>query len=446
MRYSWRPKNQQGVAAIIVGLSIFVLMGFAGLVVDLGRLFVAKAELQTAVDSCALAASRHIKLGTTAQLQLATAVGIATGNRHRAVFQNDELAFTAPNVTFSSTLDGTYESAGVADPATTAFVRCEYAKESIAHSFMQVLGISYGRVTASAKASLTPSIAVCMLPLALCSESKAVVGSSASFTPGMWYQGNACPGGKCNDNGQINGSFRWVRLPGDSGASDLKGRIEESGACEVIPADTVLQSENGNMKTLQSSLNTRFGIYENSYLQGNKLKADAPPPDRVGYAYYPANSPLTDSGSPWVNPDGTTPAYPDYEVKWVATSNGATPFSYQVTQANELRTGAVTGLPISGNPEVLTGNNLYSQSADSRRRLMMMPVTTCGAGGLADASGTKSTPIEEWACVFLLHPMDESGNFRVEYIDAANTGTSPCGTGGAPGPGGTGPLVPGLVQ
>ncbi|MFP5405356.1 MAG: enoyl-CoA hydratase-related protein, partial [Gammaproteobacteria bacterium] len=56
----WR---QEGAIAIITGLTIAVLIGFLGIGVDLGRLFVVKSELQSAMDACALAASSQLRPG-----------------------------------------------------------------------------------------------------------------------------------------------------------------------------------------------------------------------------------------------------------------------------------------------------------------------------------------------------------------------------------------------
>ncbi|OEU62200.1 MAG: hypothetical protein BBJ57_08020 [Desulfobacterales bacterium PC51MH44] len=53
-------KNQRGATAIIVGASMFALVGFAALVVDLGNLHVARNELQNAADAGALAGARKL--------------------------------------------------------------------------------------------------------------------------------------------------------------------------------------------------------------------------------------------------------------------------------------------------------------------------------------------------------------------------------------------------
>ena len=53
-------KNQRGATAVIVGVSMFALVGFAALVVDLGNIYVARNELQNAADAGALAGAGNL--------------------------------------------------------------------------------------------------------------------------------------------------------------------------------------------------------------------------------------------------------------------------------------------------------------------------------------------------------------------------------------------------
>ena len=48
------PRGQRGVVAIVVGLTMAVMLGFVGLAIDGGRLYLTKTELQNAADACAL--------------------------------------------------------------------------------------------------------------------------------------------------------------------------------------------------------------------------------------------------------------------------------------------------------------------------------------------------------------------------------------------------------
>lgn len=76
-------KRQRGAVAIIVGLSMFVLIGMLALVVDLGHLYVAKTELQNAADAAALAGAKKLngKLdGVNAAV--ADAIALAQENRY----------------------------------------------------------------------------------------------------------------------------------------------------------------------------------------------------------------------------------------------------------------------------------------------------------------------------------------------------------------------------
>ena len=62
--------------------SCFSCWGSSGFALDFGRLFVVKSELQTAMDSCALAAAQELDLQPTA-IERATSAGLTAGNLNR---------------------------------------------------------------------------------------------------------------------------------------------------------------------------------------------------------------------------------------------------------------------------------------------------------------------------------------------------------------------------
>jgi hypothetical protein len=69
------------------------------------------------------------------------------------------------------------------------------------------------------------------------------------------------------------------------------------------------------------------------------------------------------------------------------------------------------------------------------RRLVMAPVMEASSG-----------PIDGWACVLMLHPIDSvQTTVYLEYVGNAGSPGSPCTSGGLAG-GAGGPLVPVLVQ
>jgi Flp pilus assembly protein TadG len=55
-----RFRRQRGAVIVTVCLALLFLLGFIGIAVDLGRLFIVRSELQTAMDSCALAAAQEL--------------------------------------------------------------------------------------------------------------------------------------------------------------------------------------------------------------------------------------------------------------------------------------------------------------------------------------------------------------------------------------------------
>lgn len=95
--------RQRGAVAIIVGLSLAVMIGFVGLALDLGKLYVTRSELQNSADACALSAARD--LTSAISLSVAEADGIAAGHLNFVFFQKTSVQMsTNANVTFSDSL------------------------------------------------------------------------------------------------------------------------------------------------------------------------------------------------------------------------------------------------------------------------------------------------------------------------------------------------------
>src|SRR5688500_10076029 len=134
-------RKEGGAVGIIVALSMVVLVGFVGLALDLGKLYIAKSELQNSADACALAAVRELGGANTNQLALAEAAGIAAGTRHDVLFQVEAVALDVDDsVTFSQTLEGVYQpKAGVSpsEALLARYVRCTVERTGIATWFIK---------------------------------------------------------------------------------------------------------------------------------------------------------------------------------------------------------------------------------------------------------------------------------------------------------------------
>src|ERR1700756_4901499 len=136
--------RQRGAVAIVVGLVIVILVGFVGLALDGGHLYLAKTELQNGADACALAASYDLTgapLIPAAAFPRAEAAGRMVGKQNKVDFQGSPITDGNISVTFGTTLaaGGIWTTAGAASP-TSKYVRCTITRTGIASYFMGVLG------------------------------------------------------------------------------------------------------------------------------------------------------------------------------------------------------------------------------------------------------------------------------------------------------------------
>ena len=72
-------RQQHGAIIVTAALALLLLLGFMGIALDFGRLFIVRTELQTALDSCALAAARELNKQPDA-ISRAVSAGAAAGN------------------------------------------------------------------------------------------------------------------------------------------------------------------------------------------------------------------------------------------------------------------------------------------------------------------------------------------------------------------------------
>lgn len=411
-----RPRQHQrqsGAVAVLVGIALIAMVGITGLALDLGKLYVAKSELQNSADSCALAAAQELTSANDQQLTLAEAAGSTAGSRHKVLFQTYTISYNeAINIAFSADNSaGSYASrnATTAAPKSIRYVRCTAARTNIPTWFIQVLSILPGgmieaqQVSAAAIATLKPSQSTCSLPVGVCSNLIALVA-------GNWYQGAIDP----NDSqGMAASAFKWIDFtPPNGGASEIAAQLRGGGAC-AVPAVNTFVGQSGSIESLGNDYNTRFGIY-----QGN-TDPDNSPPDYSGYAYNAAT---------WSTGKN---AFPDFARKRAINA------PYQKDSITTLKTqGAIKDA------------NFLSQNGQDRR-VMPAPLIDCGN------VVANTMPITSWGCFFLLHPVSNNiggggtqyPRMMLEYLGSASDPNSPCASYGLPGgSNATGPLVTTLVK
>lgn len=388
-----RPARRQheGAFLLTTALALLFLLGFMGLAVDFGRLFVTKSELQTAMDSCALAAARELN-GEPDAVNRARAAGLAAGNLNRVHFQNQSAGLVAADIQFSEQLTGTYSATPV---GTVGYVRCQRSVTGLAPLLLQALGAFSGEagyaqaqsVGALAVATLLPSQTNCILPVGLCQR-------PGGYTRGEWVQGVT----NNNDDMEAAGQFRWLDLGGKGGgAAEIKDILLGQGQCAVPGLNTEV-AKAGKTNGAVEAWNTRFGVYKGSY------SAELFPPDTTGYAWYVDSS--TAPTSVWGRYDASN----GYAERQRLNS------PYQGDRKAD-----------NPNLKVLTGSQPSSAAEHaagvSGSRVVTVVDINCD-GGTIRAQG--------FSCMFMLHPMAKAANGKtskmwLEYISDATAATgNPC--------------------
>jgi hypothetical protein len=425
MRRLRQERAQHGAVALLVALALIVLVGVAGIVIDLGRLFVIKTELQNAADACALAAARELNVPskTLSVLTRAENAGIEVGNRHFDDFQHNQVVFrTDHDVTFSTALDGTYVTKASAAGSDVRYVRCTHEVKGIIPTLTSILGVGSNDVAATAVASLQGGMTTCPIPLAMCKQNAPVPPCTVPNTEpdrfglcvGQWYAGLM----NSKSTEFASGNFNWVDFtPHAGGTSDIADALIGSGVCDVDPSVKVLHADAGQKEGVAKAWNSRFGLYKG----GGPIDPESGPPDLTGYAYGEKNWPQQQL------------AYSDYRAR----QGDHTPYPGD----------GVTGLKTNG---YHASSRDEHRAGTSDRRILPMPVVDCSTWGpkhQADIAG--------WACALMVYTMPAPNSktnpdfeeLRLEYLGDAAVEGSPCASyGQSGGPGGPGPKVPTLVQ
>lgn len=421
-------RRQGGAVILMVCFLLFFLLGFVAIAFDLGRLFIVKTELQTAMDSCALAAAQELD-GQASALQRARSAGRSAGNLNRVNLQSanwDGKGLVADaDISFR---DAAY--AATTTPASARYAQCEHRQTGVRMWLLHAMGAFSGdtaanpttrAVLASAVATRGSAQSTCPIPVALKPKAGGSVANNYGFQVGEWATVFDKAGAAA-----ASGEMGWYNLDGSRSASETAAELAEGGRCGTRIGDTL--GTPGAQTSVDRPWNYRFGVYKNSDTpSGNH-------PDQTGYAYTPAN---------WKNavPQNAFAGTP-------APGSHATAQNY-ITKRAAYASLADTGTSIKTGAQIAFGDNnklnsfqkLASPGAAGEhrqygysRRLAVVPV-------INDA-----TQVIDYVCMFMLHPLSGPNDpARLEFRGLAGAANSPCVTNGAPG-GASGPLVPVLVR
>ncbi|MDB5854719.1 MAG: hypothetical protein JWR22_2760 [Herminiimonas sp.] len=426
MYHTHAHSRQDGAVIITVALMLFFLLGFMGIALDFGRLFIVKSELQTAMDSCALAAAQELD-GLADAKTRASSAGRTAGNLNRVDMQSATWGgkgmIVDANITYR---DSTYT------PTTSAlaarYAECTHTQPDVRLWLLQMLGVFSGNTTtfpttqnvgAFAVATRGSAQTTCPIPVALKAKAGGNAGNNFNFLIGEWVTvfGNRTPG---------SGELGWYNLDGSNSANETKKELSEGGSCGTRIGDVL--GTPGAQTAVDTPWNYRFGIYKNNELPSINH------PDFTGYAYTGVNwrnlpPQNAFAGQPATGSDPTAENYLIKRGKYSSFDDAGTNLKdgsrIAFNDQNALNSFKTLATPGTGGEHMTYG---YS------RRLVVVPVI--------DASSR----VTDYACMFMLEPLTgPQANAHLEYRGLAGSPSSPCTTNGIPG-GTAGPLVPVLVR
>lgn len=439
MREAAGRRRQKGAVIVTVALFTLFLLGFMGIALDFGHLFVVKTELQTAMDSCALAAAQELDgqadaLPNVAGEGRATSAGKTAGNLNKVNFQGASAGIVATDITFSDNLkpDDAYNH--TFNPAASArYAKCTHTKSGMAPWLLQAMAGFSGNaayaadqsVFALAVASRKSAQTSCAIPVQI--NPKNSTPPNYGFAPGEWI-----PTVYDEDPGTSDttpGHFGWANLDGNTrSAQELKAELQGTGVCNVS-VDTPVTP--GAKFAGAVPWNSRFGLYKNG--AGNP-DINSATPDLTGYSYTKI---LT-------SPPGTFPE--TFKGTWLTGSNATSDFLTR--RATNRSYGDTTDTVNAG--DTITGLNMpggYQDSEMGKYSAGPMSLATHGASRrVVLAPFVLAGKVAAFACVLMLHPIDSNKTtVYLEYVGPASDPASPCANLGLAG-GTYGPLVPVLVQ
>lgn len=408
---------------------LLFLLGFIGMGLDFGKLFVVKSELQTAMDSCALAAAQELDLQPSA-ISRAKSAGRTAGNLNRVNFQSAtwsgqgqlvdaEITFMAPDYSVTT------------NPTVAQYVECRHVQPAVRLWLLQALGAFSGdatlypqtqNVTAAAVATRAHGQTTCPIPVALkpleCPPASGIACPAPHYglTPGQWI--TVLTGQSTIPGGYIG----WANLDGSNSASETVA--EMNGKCGTRVNDVL--GTPGTQTNIAEPWNYRFGIYKK--LPDFSTDPSYMRPDFSGYSYTAANWPSQFNA--WSGTDAGAHATAQNFVAKRAAFGACSPTG----TVNSCE--SITGLSLNSFQDLAaSGTGPESHGAwGTNRRVVTVPVTDAG------------NRVVDFACMFMLQPLSiPMTNVQLEYLGNASNPSSPCSFSGMPG-GAAGPLVPALVR
>lgn len=360
-------RSQRGIALILVTAAMVVLVGIAGLALDLGIAEITMTRLQNALDAAALRGAKTLSsTGDTDQAKADAAEEFNSANLGVTIAATDvELSDTLLNF-----------GASTADPK---FVRVTLPELPVTMRLARVLPgvgdeIDVGSSAVAGPITLDNPCGV--VPIMLC----AVDGDG----DGEVDDDDDCSDGSCFGY-TVTGTELCIRAVDDGGTNTCDPSQYTSGNYGMLDVGT-------------GGAAVRKALAGGRYCPGDTVAT------QPGAAVGPVSQGIgMRFGPPWA----TGPLSPSEYPPDVVTANPQTHADYTAA----LDSGTWQHPPPEGVPQ---------------RRIVIVPVVDCGT--LGPGSTSNSIPVLGTACFFLTRPVDNDGNIYGQLISSC---TATGGTAGS---------------
>ena len=260
--------KQEGATLVLYMLGLVVIVGMAGLALDMGHAYINKSKLQNALDAAALSGAKI--LNDTQDVSQADTTALAT------FASNMNVAGLTPTVEYSSTLDPF-----VPGSVNPRYIRVKLSQQQFAPWFAEVLpGVGNtltvgGSAVAGPSAPLgtDPGSQVCdIAPMMVCGDPTATSCTSDGCYGYTYGQEIVLKAGSQTNDAVGPGNYQLIQLDCGAGGACVRDNLAGAyGGC--LTNDTSVTTKPGDtVGPTAQGFNTRFGIYN-----GPVSQADYPP-------------------------------------------------------------------------------------------------------------------------------------------------------------------------
>lgn len=254
-------KSESGSVAPIVAISLFALIGAAGIGFDYSRLVSLHTELQDAADHAALAAAGQLDGKTGAQTRAKAAAKTLITNL--ALFANDggnrSVAVSDSNVIFYQDKAKTTLST---NDANSYFVQVTVDTKQARYALTPVVA-AFTSASINAKAFAGVASGICKVPPVMICNPQETSTTKTFDATGLIGDGLNLVSVGGGNGGWSPGNFGYLNThSGSNGAQGLReglGWLTPSGDC--LP-QTGVDTKPGASVSVTDALNTRFDIYD----------------------------------------------------------------------------------------------------------------------------------------------------------------------------------------